>query len=111
MALEELLAENTLAVRALTAALQKGGSTTATPTPAGAARGPGRPKAVTLDEVKAAAEKVRAEKDKPAAVAIIKAHGADTLGELDKSKYAAFIAACEVALNEGGDDGDGDDSL
>src|SRR6266851_3989227 len=94
--IEDLLAENTAAMKANTAAILGGAKPASVATP----RGPGRPKSVTLDEVKAMAEKVKDEKGRPAAVALIKEHGAASLAELDKTKYAAFIAACEVALSE-----------
>lgn len=97
MALEDLLAENTAAVKALTAAMVAGGAKPAAAT--GTGRPPGRPKSVTLDEVKAIAERVKVEKGRPDAVALIKQFGAASLAELDKAKYPAFIAACEVTLN------------
>lgn len=107
MSLEEAVLGLEKTIAANTAAILAG---RASPTPAAAADGggkrpPGRPKAVSLDDVKAIAEKVRDEKGRPAAVALIKEHGADSLAELGKEKYAAFIAAAEVVL-QGGDEGE-----
>lgn len=97
MSLEEATIENTKAITALNANLASilGGKAA----PAAAARPPGRPKTPSLEEVKVMAYKVKEEKGSPAAVALIKQHGADTLGDMDKSQYAKFIAACEVVLN------------
>lgn len=118
MALEDLMAENTAAVNRLTAAIlgkvtPQAIPSTATTTPAanGAAeagkRGPGRPagstkpSGTTFDEVIAIAKRVMDEKSKDAAVDLIKAHGADKLLQLDKSRYAEFVAAATVLLNKG----------
>lgn len=86
--------------------------------PVAAARGPGRPpkadKGPSLEDCKAIAEQVREKKGTPTAVQLIKAHGAEKLAGLDKSKYPAFIAACQVALNaeeEEEEEEQGDDSL
>lgn len=115
-----VLEQNTAAMNRLAAAIElqnggKGGKPAATAaTPADGKRGPGRPKRVSLDDVKAVAEELMAEKGKPAAVALIKKHGADSLRELDEAQYAKFIAAARTILNDEGDDGDGegdDDSL
>lgn len=114
MSLEESLDRNTKALQEHTAAIlaSKGGSLGAD-----AGKTPnkgGRPRKITLAEVKAAAEKVKTEKDRPAAVALIKKFGAETLAELDESKYAAFVAAADVLLAGGDDDGGeggGDDEL
>lgn len=92
----EALNENTKAIIAHTAALS-GGKVASAPTEA--KKGPGRPKTVKLADVKAIAERVREEKGRPAAVSLIKKHGADSLSELDESKYAQFVAAAEVLLN------------
>lgn len=95
MSLEEATIENTKAVKELTAVMAGNRD----PVPAEPAkRAPGRPRSPTIDEVKVIAYKVRDEKGAPAAVALIKKHGSDSLGEMDKSKYAAFIAAAEVVL-------------
>lgn len=91
--IEELLAENTAALRENTAAILKGGGA-----PATAGRGPGRPKKVTFDEVKAIAKKLMDEKGRPAAVALIQKHGADQLANLAEAKYPEFVAAAEVLL-------------
>lgn len=106
MSLEDAVLENTAAVRALTAVM--GGKTPATPTAETGKKSPGRPRTVKLADVKAMAEKVKEEKGRPAAVALIKEHGADALAELDESKYAAFVAAAEVVLSDTGDDGAGE---
>lgn len=102
MALEEAILENTKAVNNLSAIMA---GNPAAGTAGEVKRGPGRPRKPTLAEVKAIAEKVMEAKDKPAAVALIKKHGANTLAELDESKYAAFIAAAEVVLADEGETG------
>lgn len=103
MSLEEAIVESTAAMKALTAVMSgKGGAVTATAETG--KRSPGRPKKITLDDVKAIAEKVRDEKDRPTAVKLIKKFDADSLAEINESKYAAFIAAAEVLLNGGGDE-------
>jgi hypothetical protein len=96
MALEEALEENTAALKANTAALKSGGTSVDTGKTPGK---PGRKPAIKLDDVKAIAMKVQSEKGRPAAVALIKKHGATQLADLDPSKYAAFMAACEVELS------------
>ena len=106
MAIEELIAENTAALKALTAKMSGAA-------PAG--RPPGRPpgkKAPTAEEVKAIAERVRDEKGgKPVVVALMKkTTGAERIADMDPAKYAQFIAASEVLLNEEDTGGD-DDSL
>ncbi len=107
MTIEEVISENTAAVKALTAIMA---GKPVPPAPTDGKRPPGRPRAVTLEEVKAIAYRVKAEKSNPVAVALIKEHGADSLANLDKSKYAAFIAAAEVLLNEPDEPGEaGDD--
>lgn len=95
--IEELLAENTAALRENTAALKAGGGS-GTAATGGAGRGPGRPKKVTFDEVKAVAKKLMDEKGRPAAVGLIQQHGADQLANLAEAKYAEFVAAAEVLL-------------
>jgi hypothetical protein len=117
VALEDVMAENTAAVNLLNENFARffdgehntggaGGKTTETTAAATAEpgkRGPGRPpkvKVPTLDDVSAIAEKVKDVKGRGVAINIIKAHGADRLAGLDPSKYAAFIAACEVVMNE-----------
>lgn len=92
--LEEMLAENTAALRENTAAIKGGGATAG----ATAGRGPGRPKKVDFDQVKAVAKKLMDEKGRPAAVALIQKHGADQLANLAESKYPEFVAAAEVLL-------------
>lgn len=92
--LEETIAANTTALQENTAALKAGGGGAA----AGAGRGPGRPKKVTFDEVKAVAKKLMDEKGRPAAVGLINSHGADQLANLAEAKYPEFVAAAEVLL-------------
>lgn len=114
MAIEDDLQANTAAVIANTAAmnkvaalLAKGGGVAAEPEAAGATKPRGRPpgkKAPTIEEVKAIAERVRDERSGPEAIALIKKHGANKLADMDASKYAAFIAACEVALAGDGEE-------
>ena len=119
MSLEAALAANTEAVNKLIGLLSSGvtmsgaSAAAAAATPAEAAdkpRGPGRPKkdeaktepkaaSITFDEVKAALFKVRDSKGAPAAQEIIKATGsAAKMADIKPEKYAAIIAACEVAL-------------
>jgi hypothetical protein len=109
----EALNNNTLAVKALMGVMGKPG-VASVPAADGTKRGPGRPPKVTLAQVKAAAERVRDTESvggKPKAVALIKQHGADSLAELDESKYAAFIAACEVVLAGDGEGEEGEADL
>lgn len=115
------LEANTAALNRLAAVLEKTGGVPTTSAKANGAepvvegkRGPGRPKKVSLNDVKAVAEELREAKGKPAAVALIKKHGADSLAEMEESQYAKFIAAAKTILNDDdeGDEGDeGDDSL
>ncbi len=113
------LEANTAALNRLAAIMEKGGGTTvpkttAAPEAVEGKRGPGRPKRITLDTVKAVAEELRDAKGKPAAVALIKKHGAESLAEMDEAQYPKFVAAAKAILNaesEDEDEGDGDDSL
>jgi len=110
------LERNTAAMERLAAALEKqqGGGKPAAESTGSGKPGPGRPKKVTLEQVKAVAEELRDQKGKPAAVALIKKHGSDSLAEMEESQYAKFIAAAKAILNDDGDgdgDGDGDDAL
>jgi len=106
--LKSSMDSHTAAMVGLTSALLKQSGNSAVPAaadltvvaPGAGKRQPGRPRRVTLNDVKAVAERVRDERDRDTAVALIKEHGANTLAELEESKYAAFIAACEVVLNE-----------
>jgi hypothetical protein len=93
--LEEIIAENTAAMRENTAALKASGGGAA---PAGAGRGPGRPNKVTFDVVEAVAKELMDEKGRPAAVSLIQKHGADQLANLAEAKYPEFVAAAEVLL-------------
>lgn len=115
MSLEEALDRNTAATEKLTAAVLSKGGTNSSADGETNKRGPGRPpkaKGLTPAEVKAIAERVRDEKSRSEAIALLKKFGAEKVAALDEKHYAAFVAACEVAL-EGGDDdtgeGDGDD--
>lgn len=84
----------------------------AVPTVAPIARG--RPRLPTLDDCKVVAEQVKEKKGVDAAVAIINAYGAAKLKDLEKAKFPAFIAACQLALNaeeEEEEGAGGDDSL
>ena len=103
---EELVTNHTNAMNNLAAALLKssGVPAGATTTAAEPKRPPGRPKRVTLNDVKGIAEKVRDTKGRDTAVRLIEQHGAKTLAELEEGKYAAFVAACEVALQEQDED-------
>jgi len=118
------LEANTAALNRLAAIMEAGGGTTKTAAPVanGAAptaekRTPGRPRKITLDTVKAVAEELRDAKGKPAAVALIKKHGAESLAEMDEVQYPKFVAAAKAILNaepeedEAEDEGEGDDSL
>lgn len=97
--LEELLSANTAALEANTAAIIGGGSATSTTAAAtGTGRGPGRPKKIPFEDVKAVAARVMTEKGRPAAVKLIQEHGADQLANLAEAKYPVFIAACEALL-------------
>lgn len=109
MSLEEATVENTAALKALTAVMAGGKPAGAATAAVDGKRPPGRPRKVTLAEVKAMAEKVKEDKGREQAVELIVQHGAKNLAELDESKYAAFIAAAEVVL-AGGDDGDAGDA-
>lgn len=95
--LEEALNTNTAAVNRLADIMSKGGAATPAVT---AGRGPGRPpkSKVTLDEVKAVANRVMEEKGRPVAVKLIHEHGAAQIADLPESKYPAFVAAAEVLL-------------
>jgi hypothetical protein len=98
MSLEDVTAENTAALKELSAAIKAMGTSKA---PAAATAGkPGRPPkaVVTLEQVKAIADKVVETKDKPTAVALIRQFGSPNLAGLDESKYPAFIAAAEMLL-------------
>jgi predicted aconitase len=117
MSLEDVTAENTAALKELTAAIKAmGGKTPAAAT--GTTPGkPGRPAkvAVTLEQVKAMAEKVVEVKDKPTAVALIRQFGAPNLAGLDESKYSQFIAAAELVIQQAeepaAEEGAGEDEL
>ena len=113
MDVDKAAANFTKAMVDLVGAVAAGGSPVAAAAPP--ARGPGRPpKAAagpTLEDCKAVAMQVQEKKGTEAAVAIIKAHGAEKLAGLATAKYPAFIAACQVLLNEEDEDPAGDDDL
>lgn len=114
MALEEALNENTAAMRELTARLAAAAVATPEKRPPGRPPGSTSKPKLTIAEVKAIAMKVVADKGKPAVLALMKKHGAAKLADMDESKYAAFIAAAEVLLNEeepAEEAGEGDDEI
>jgi hypothetical protein len=107
MSLEQRIEENTAAMLALKATIEKHGLTAAPAATTDTKRPPGRPKkedappAVSFDEMKAALLKVKNEKSKDAAQALIKdVGGADKMDGIDKSKYAAVLAAATAAMAE-----------
>ena len=106
MTIEEMVSGLTAALDRNTAAiLGKAGSTESTPVTA--RRPPGRPpanKGPTIAEVKAIADRVKDERDRSVAIALIKKHGAEKIADLDPSKYAAFVAAAEVLLADTGEE-------
>jgi hypothetical protein len=97
VALEEAVNACTAAVTRLADMMAKG-VTSAPAAASTAGRGPGRPKKVTLDDVKVVAKKLMDEKGRPVAVKLISEHGASQLADLEESKYPSFIAAAEVLL-------------
>jgi len=128
MSLEQAIKENTEAVRELIAALgasggkagsggkggdDEGGKSTTTRSRRSSNKGgddDGGSKAskYTVEQVKAAAVKVKDELGTKAAKQLIKDHGADELAALKPEAYEDFINACEKALNA--EDGNDDDS-
>jgi len=105
VALEDDVKALTLALTNLTEKLPvNGAAATASAAPATttapATRGPGRPRKVSLDEVKAVAQKLVAERSLPVAKKLIHDLGAPQLADLDESKYAEFIAAAELLLKQ-----------
>lgn len=97
MALEEAVNTLTAAVLKLTERIEKGGA----PAPAAATaavRGPGRPRKIGIDEVKAVARKVRDEKGAPLYKNFLNQFDATQLAEVAETKYPEFIAAAEVLL-------------
>ncbi len=132
MSLEQKLEENTNAMLALKATIEKHAAaltgkptkpediaTVGAPAEEPAKRGPGRPKKddapaapkVSFDEMKAAILKVKDAKGKAAAETIISdVGGAPKMAEIKPEKFAAVLAACEAALapapepEKGGDD-------
>lgn len=100
MALEDDVKALTNALTNLTAKLPVSGAAVAdTQAGAPATRGPGRPRKVSLDDVRAVAKKLMDERGRPVAAKLITDHGAPQLASLDESKYASFIAAAELLLN------------
>lgn len=93
------------------AAATAGETETAATTPA---RGRGRPpktKALTMDDAKAAAFRVKDAINADEAKRIIKAHGAPDLAKLKPEVFAAFIADCESAIEAAGSDESSEDEL
>lgn len=130
MSLELALQANTEAVNALVAALKAGGTVGAagatTTTTADDKPKRGRPAADktkdtaaapknTVEQVKAAAVRLKDEKGTVAAKALIKKHGAEELAKLKPETYDAFVAEVEEMLKPegeaGDDDGDDDSGL
>jgi hypothetical protein len=109
VSLEEALIANTAAVDRLAGLMSKGGGGAPAAAAGEAGRGPGRPKKVTLDQVKAVAKKLMDEKGRPVAVKLIQEHGADQLANLEEGKYPAFVAAAEVLLAQGVEEPAGDE--
>lgn len=110
---EGIYEQNTAAMNRLAAALeaqQIGRPPAAATAAVDGKRLPGRPKKViSLEDVKAIAMELMDKKGKPAAVALIKKHGADSLAELEDSQYSKFIAAGKVLLSEEDEPEDEDD--
>lgn len=98
MALEEDVKSLTAAVVKLTELMAAKPAAAVATTAAPSGRGPGRPKKITIDEVKAVATKVADEKGRPVYFQFLKQFDAKQLAELDESKYPAFMAAAEVLL-------------
>lgn len=105
--LEEVIIANTAAVNRLSDLIEKGGTLPASAAATAAKPGRGRPagstnaaKQPTVDEVKAVAEKVVAEKGRPVWVKLITEHGAQNIAGLDPTKFSMVIAAAEVLLAE-----------
>lgn len=65
-------------------------------------------KPVTADQVKAAMTKVRDELGDDTISELLTAFGAERLKDVDKSDWAALVAAAEAALGNGGSDDDDD---
>jgi hypothetical protein len=66
-------------------------------------RGPGRPPKVstpTVDQVRAAAQKLKDERGMPAVRKLYGEHGAEKAADMDPAKYASFIAAVDVLLKQ-----------
>jgi hypothetical protein len=109
-------------MKALTAALNNiadklpTGMSAATPAPAQppqaasatTTRGPGRPRKISLDEVKTVAKKLADEKGRNVAVKLIGEHGAGQLADMEESKYSSFIAAADVLLQQQPEQADAD---
>ena len=132
MSLEQVIAENTAAVRELIAALAANGGAAASTTAPAADKEEKEEKAekttrtrrsakteesapvskYTAEQVKAAAVKVKDELGTAEAKKLIKSAGkADELAAIKPENYDAFIAACEAAINGEDDGGDGEDDL
>lgn len=116
--LEESLDRNTAALTKHSALLEKVISMGGVPAAAAGEAAPrrGRPpgsgaaaKGPSAEDVKAIAERVRDEKSRPEAVALLQQFGAQKSSQLEPKNYAAFIAAAEVLLADGGEDAGGSD--
>lgn len=120
MSLEDAIKENTAAIEKLIAALGKGASANTAahtddgdddaPAPARRGRKPKEATAAekpkfTADQVKAAAQKVKAEKGMSTLREIYAEFGIETITELKSVDFDGFVAAADKALA----DGDGDD--
>ena len=123
MSLEQIMEANTAAVvaldsniKALLAQMQAGGA----PAASTDTKATDKPKAdkkdkapvVSFDEMKAALLKVKGDKGADAAKALIKdVGGAAEMAKIDKSKFAAVLAACEAALATADEPAAEDDGL
>jgi hypothetical protein len=117
MSLEKAIEENTAALNSLTAALA--GKTAAVTGTAGAATAGAKtdkPPKQTIEDVTAAAAKVKVAMSADAAKFLIKTVGkAEKMLQIKPPQFAAFIAACEKAVEsgeiEGFPEGGGDEDM
>ena len=127
MSLEQAIAENTEAVKALTAALAANNGASAKSAPAEESkgettttRGRGRPSnkskseteqaGLTVEQVKAKAVQVKDKLGKDKAKELIGRY-APELAKIKPDDFEAFVTDCDKALNGEDEDGDDDDSL
>jgi len=68
-----------------------------------------KPKAATLETVKAKLKKVLDDVGRKDAVALLKKFKAEKVGDLEEEQYEDFVKACDAALAAAADDGDDDD--